>query len=402
MIFYKNQVLIKTYDDLINDINNFYEVNLVIRDLNSYDIFLKIIVAILNKIDVILIDSDFTAREIESLGLLEENLLLVKKVTKKHVKDVSDLKRRLLNSQDWSLTLYTSGTTGIPKKVTHNFRNVTRNVKIADKFSSNVWGFAFNPTHIAGIQVFFQALLNLNPIIDIFDKPRDIVIEEIKENGITNISATSTYYRLMGPFNFKCVSVQMLTSGGEKFDLDTINKLKICFPNAKVRNIYASTEAGTIFTTQGDLFVVPRELRSKIKISNGELLLKSELIGKISSDLDEWYPTGDIVEIIESEPLKIKFLCRKNEMINVGGYKVNPLEVEEIVRLYDGVKDVLVYGKKNSVLGTILCADIVAQKDISEKDIKEYLNGKLQKFKVPRIINFVESLTTTKTGKIKR
>lgn len=280
--------------------------------------------------------------------------------------------------------------------------NLIRNVKISDKYSKNIWGYAFNPTHIAGIQVFFQALLNVNSIIDLFQKSRDIVINEINNSRITNISATTTYYRLLGPYNFSCRTVEMLTSGGERFDTDLFARLKCSFPNAKFRNIYASTEAGTIFSSEGDYFVVSKEMMSKVKVENSELLIKSELIGKISYGIDEWYSTGDIVEILEENPLKLKFLHRKNEMINIGGYKVNPGEIESAIRLYDNVQDVVVYGKSNSLLGNILCADIVSLKIISEKEIREFLNNKLQKFKIPRIINMVGSLNLTKTGKINR
>ncbi len=97
-------------------------------------------------------------------------------------------------SDDWKVTLYTSGTTGIPKKVTHNFNSITRFVKISERNTNSIWGFAYNPTHMAGIQVFFQALLNGNAIVRLFGLSANEIHREINENFITHISATPTFY----------------------------------------------------------------------------------------------------------------------------------------------------------------------------------------------------------------
>ena len=67
------------------------------------------------------------------------------------------------------LIMFTSGTTGVPKSIEHSMESLTRNIKIDTKFLNNVWGFAYNPTHMAGIQVFFQAFFNKNTIVKIFE-----------------------------------------------------------------------------------------------------------------------------------------------------------------------------------------------------------------------------------------
>ena len=99
-----------------------------------------------------------------------------------------------------------------------------------------------------------------------------------------------------------------------------------------------------------------------------------------------------------------RFKSRKNELINVGGYKVNPGEVENVINLIDGVKQTVVYGKANSVLGNVLCADIVVEDGcgLKESDIRKILSRQLQDFKVPRRIKFKDHLELTRTGKLKR
>jgi acyl-CoA synthetase (AMP-forming)/AMP-acid ligase II len=196
-----------------------------------------------------------------------------------------------------------------------------------------------------------------------------------------------------------------LTSGGEKFDSKTLRNLNAMFPNSKIRNIYASTEAGALFSSEGDVFTIKNELSKLIKFINNELYIHHTLLG--NSDgltlLDGWYNTGDIVEIINNNPFKIKFISRKNEMINTGGYKVNPSEIEEVIREIKGVTDAFVFGKKNSLLGSLVfCEVTVSDKLLNEKQIRIFLKDRLQEYKVPRIIKFVDSISITRTGKILR
>jgi acyl-coenzyme A synthetase/AMP-(fatty) acid ligase len=90
-------------------------------------------------------------------------------------------------------------------------------------------------------------------------------------------------------------------------------------------------------------------------------------------------------------------------MINVGGYKVNPHEVEEAIMNIEGISQVRVFAKSNSVLGNIVCCEVmVTRQNITEADIREYLQSKIQEFKIPRIISFVDAISTTRTGKLIR
>lgn len=89
-------------------------------------------------------------------------------------------------------------------------------------------------------------------------------------------------------------------------------------------------------------------------------------------------------------------------MVNVGGYKVNPYEVEQALEQHPLIKQAYIYGKANPVLGNILMADIVAVEPVSERELREFLSPLLQPFKIPRIINFVDSISLTRSGKLKR
>lgn len=400
----KNQLI--TWNELISDLSGQNTYNPYCKSEDYYQVFRHIITSMLIGKEVILLDSDFTDDELMKLtgySIFDSfNEPLKQDLVK--VNDKSELLEKLSTTgNDWKISIFTSGTTGLPKKVTHSFDSITRFVKVSERYRMNIWGFAYNPTHMAGIQVFFQALLNGNAMVRLFNLPPKEILGAIKENEITNISATPTFYRLLLPCDESFKSIERITSGGEKFNENTIAQLKAIFPNAKITNVYASTEAGTIFASENDIFTIKPGYEHLIRIEGDELFLHKSLIGSTDISIGEWYNTGDIVEVLAQNPIKFRFISRKSDMINVGGYKVNPLEVEETILTFPGIVNARVYAKRNSVLGNIICCEVVCNtSEIDEPSIRAFLQSRLQEFKIPRIIRFVNELSVTRTGKTKR
>lgn len=394
-----------SYRKLIDDINLIKSYKLICRYDDYCLIFRDIIISLLNNSHIIIVDSDLSEIEIKNLRLKELDFNKKISCNFNNIIDANHLVDKIRSADKWNLTLYTSGTTGVPKKVTHTLLSLTKAVKTGQNFNSDIWGFAYNPTHIAGIQVFFQAILNLNHIVRIFQLSNNEIYNSIKHFQITNISATPTFYRLLLNKNENFPSVKRLTSGGEVFDENLTTPLQKMFPNSKILNIYASTEIGTLFAAQGDVFTIKEDLINEIKIVEDELFVSTKLIGKIDDNdiIEDWYKTNDKVEIISKEPLRIKFIGRVNDSINVGGYKVFPSEVEKVINNIPGVRNCVVYGKKNSVLGKLIYCDIEKENELlKEEDIIKILKTKLQPYKIPRIINFVNDIKTTRTGKVTR
>ena len=288
----------------------------------------------------------------------------------------------------------------------HSISSLTRNVRIGKQYAGQIWAFAYNPTHMAGLQVFFQAFENQNTLVNVFGKTRSVIYHQIEEKKITHISATPTFYRLLLPVEKSCNSVIRVTLGGEKSDQHLYKAIGKIFPKAKINNIYASTEAGALFAAQGDCFQIPLAIRDKFKVVEDELLIHKSLLGSSESFsfTDDFYHSGDLIEWVDWDKGLFRFKSRKNELINVGGYKVNPTEVENAIMSIEGVRQALVYGKANSILGNVLCSDVQLEEDVNltELDIKKALSSQLQDFKIPRRIKFVEALSLTRTGKLKR
>jgi acyl-CoA synthetase (AMP-forming)/AMP-acid ligase II len=385
--------------------------NVHIKNSNPYSVFLSLIRNCVSGTKSIILDSDFSDDELLSLDISKEDYVDGKFIQEnlsdkfKSFDDILSFIRE--NNEELEIDIYTSGTTGRPKKITQLFKNLTRAVKVRDTLKDSVWGFAYNPTHFAGLQVFFQALYNRNAIVYIFNKGFDEVYLDFVDYNITNMSCTPTFMKMLLPsIKEDLIDVKSLTFGGEKFDPKIEKELKKKFSGATVKNIYASTEAGSLLKAEGELFSIPNRYTKVIKIKNNELLIHKELLGTSESfNLEgDWYKTGDVVEFKDKK--RFKFKNRKSEMINVGGYKVNPSEVEAVIQEVKGVEDVIVFGRDNSVMGKIVVAHIVKTENEDKKKVKERIkkitSSKLQDYKLPRLIKFVDSFDLTRTGKIKK
>jgi acyl-coenzyme A synthetase/AMP-(fatty) acid ligase len=403
MIFLYDRDKTYSYEDILTELCKVSQYYPLYKTKDIFNYFVNLIKALVSNQPLVLLDSDINTSEID--GLDESKVNVAVEIAPIVCQNMQKVVESVQNSSS-EITLYTSGTTGQPKKVVHSLSTLTRSVRIGEKYQGKVWAYAYNPTHMAGLQVFFQAFENLNTLVNVFNKTRAYVYEQIFEKRITHISATPTFYRLLLPYEKEYDSVIRVTLGGEKSDQNLYASINMIFPNAKINNVYASTEAGSLFAAMGNCFQIPESIRDKFKVEDDELLIHKSLLG-ISEDFKfsgEFYDSGDLIEWVDKESGQFRFISRKNELINIGGYKVNPGEAENAILAINGVQNVYVYGKANSILGNVLCADVQLEPGITitELEIKKILGSQLQDFKVPRRIKFVEEITLTRTGKLKR
>jgi acyl-coenzyme A synthetase/AMP-(fatty) acid ligase len=302
--------------------------------------------------------------------------------------------------------LLTSGTTGQPKLIMHSLAALTRHVQVAAHHRSDRWGLAYHPTRFAGLQVFLQALANRNPLIRLYGLSPSEMHATIDQQQITHLSATPTLLRLLVSDSITHPHVQRVTVGGEVADQQLLQAVKATFPQAKFRNIYASTEVGALLSSDGDAFQVPETHQGLIQVIDGELavhrqLLASSLQANMQAD---FYRTGDCVEVLQTQPLTFRVIARRSDIINVGGFKVNPLEVEALLTDMPEVAEAAVYGRTNSVTGSLVCCEVVlsAGKQLTTPQIVARLKPIVPAYKIPRIVQFVEHLSLTSTGKRQR
>ena len=310
-----------SYGRLYKDVSHTISVRHYVRPNDIYLYFKDIVFAMANGKSIALLDRDFTKQELDNLGIgieeLSEECTIDSPVPINNHKDLIEAIER--NQDSVRLGIYTSGTTGKPKRFDHTVRSLLRNIKVSGKHGKDIWGFAYNCTHFAGIQVFLQALMNENTLVNIFDENAQCANEYLTGYGCNCISATPTYYRnfiLVDDMSNK--NMYNVTFGGEKFSNSILEKVKQKFPNAKIRNVYASTEVGSLLSGRDESFFIPDSMKELIRISpENHLLLHRSIV--LHKDIEEnWYDTNDIVKINADGSFKI--LSRDSDFINVGEY----------------------------------------------------------------------------------
>jgi acyl-coenzyme A synthetase/AMP-(fatty) acid ligase len=380
-----------------------------LRPVDMVEACVEIVRAMVFGLESTLFDSDLGAAECAQLGGTADVFAETRLIADPPPSTIAEMVERARAREGLRLRLFTSGSTGLPKQVTHGLGSLTRMLRVSMRHADDVWGFAYNATHMAGVQVLVQAFFNGNPMVNLFRAERAGVSAAIATHGVTRLSATPSWYRLLLPVDTPVPGVRSVTLGGERADPLLLERLRAAFPQARVRNLYASTEAGALLASDGDVFRIPQELEGQVRVRDGELEVHEALLGQFagapeSAPTDGWYRTGDAVEIVGKEPLSFRIVGRARDWVNVGGAKVNPAEVEEALREYPGVIDACVTGRPNSVTGHVLRAEIEVQSEPrpSVPELRAFLAARLQPFKVPRLFAFVERLERTRTGKAAR
>jgi acyl-CoA synthetase (AMP-forming)/AMP-acid ligase II len=147
-------------------------------------------------------------------------------------------------------------------------------------------------------------------------------------------------------------------------------------------------------------FIIPTRLLEKIKIEEDELFLHQSIVSKSINKNEEWYRTGDMVQVINDTPLTLVFVSRKSRIINVGGQNVNPQEIEEVLLQHPKILDAQVIPRPHPLIGNLITARIKTDDSgVEEAEIKIYLKEKLASYKIPRIITFVQDIKYGNTGK---
>ncbi len=305
--------------------------------------------------------------------------------------------------------LFTSGTTGAPKMVAHTLEGLTGAIQPGAAHDI-VWGTFYDIRRYGGLQILLRALLGHASLI--LSEAREDVADFLNRLGsVTHLTGTPSHWRraLMSPAN-AAIHPRYVRLSGEIADQAILDSLKTRFPDAAIGHAYASTEAGVGFEVTDGLEGFPASFIGRpgaveMKVVNGTLHLRSprtasEYIGGAALLNDGWVDTGDMVVLWGD---RYYFAGRTGGIINVGGLKINPEEVEAVINRHPGVRMSRVFGRKSPITGAIVVADIVANDNATLKEeILALCREKLPAFKVPALLRFVASLELTAGGKLNR
>jgi acyl-coenzyme A synthetase/AMP-(fatty) acid ligase len=311
-----------------------------------------------------------------------KTLNFIKKISSNKSKDIDSL---LDNIKKYSneIIIDTSGTTGDPKQIKHTISSLTKNIKINNVIKN--WGSVYQNGKMAFYQILFQSLFNKSTLINLNGYSVEQIHQRIEKYNVNSISGTPTFYRILLSLNETMNSIEQVTLGGESSDSKLIESLKKYFPNAKITNVYASTEGGALFASNSNIF----KISDKIKIIDNILYVHKDYIK--SSFEGDWYKTGDLVELVNDNEFII--IGKQEKEINVSGVKVNLSKVEFQINSLPYILDSYVYSRKNSMTGNIICSDIILKDDnITKNKIKNDLSDFLNKHEIPIIINLVKEI----------
>lgn len=304
------------------------------------------------------------------------------------------------------LVLFSSGSTGKSKASVHDLSFLLKKFLKPRKTLITITFLLFD--HIGGINTLFYILSNAGTIVTTEDRRPKSVLKLIDRYKIELLPTSPTFLNLLliseEYKNFNLKSLKIISYGTEPMPQTTLNKLSLLFPEIIFKQTYGLSEVGILQSkseSSDSLWLKVGGKDNKTRIINNMLEIKSKsaMLGYLNAPspftTDGWFKTYDLVEE-RGDCLKI--IGRESELINVGGEKVYPQEVENILLKIDEVLDVTVYGEKNIIIGNIVCAKIQLKRNsednqILKKKIKKYCTNHLDNYKVPVKIEFEEEIT---------
>ena len=312
--------------------------------------------------------------------------------------------KTLQNTNSSGLILFSSGSTGKPKAMIHNFDNLVNHYQNKKERSINMILFLMFD-HIGGLNTLLKILSIGATIIIPENRNADDICKLIQDYKIKALPSSPTFLNLILMNNsydkYDLNSLRMITYGTETMPESLLKRLKIVFPKVKFLQTFGTSETGIANTSSkssNSTFMKIDDPELQYKIVDNELWLKSktQIIGYLNSSMnsftnDGWFKTGDLVETTDDGYIKI--IGRNKEIINVGGEKVLPNEVESMIFLIPEIEDVMVYGKENIITGQTVVCDVVLKEEIKSKEIKiiirKHCKDKLASYKIPTKVNIV-------------
>jgi len=313
--------------------------------------------------------------------------------------------------------MFTSGTSGPPKMVTHTLAGLTGAIALGVSAENIVWGTYYDIRRYGGLQIFLRALIGgASLILSDLDETAAEFLTRLGQGGVTHLTGTPSHWRraLMSPAMNR-IAPRYVRLSGEIAGQAVLDGLKQQFPGAVVGHAYASTEAGVGFEVTDGLEGFPAEFVGRpgpveMKVAAGSLHLRSSrtaagyVAGAETLKNDGWVDSGDMVELRGN---RYYFAGRRGGIINVGGLKINPEEVEAVINRHPGVALSRVSGRKSPITGALVVADVVLADAANDNaTFKESLlalcRAQLPAFKVPALVRFVEKLELTAGGKLAR
>jgi acyl-coenzyme A synthetase/AMP-(fatty) acid ligase len=371
---------------------------------------------------VVLCTPDLTPEQLSGVGAAAEADIVLESVAARP--EPEPLRRRAGETTEW--ILLTSGTTGVPKLVVHSFDSLAGALpRHPPSTKPMVWSTFYDIRRYGGLQIYLRAVLSGSPLVlSSAGEPTREFLSRAGAAGVTHISGTPSHWRraLMSG-ETTLISPEYVRLSGEVADQTVLDSLRAAYPHARIAHAFASTEAGVAFDINDGLAGFPQNLIGNctggidLKVQDGTLWIRSQrnatrYLGNAQAPIigaDGYVDTGDLVELTNG---RFYFRGRKGGVINVGGLKVFPEEVESVLNADPRVRMSLVKARRNPLTGSLVVAEVVLADSASSTDasladkIKSDLLSACRRMlaahKVPAQLRFVPTLELSGAGKLVR
>jgi long-chain acyl-CoA synthetase len=303
------------------------------------------------------------------------------------------------------LVLFSSGSSGKPKAILHALPRFLEKFRKPRHCYRTINFLLFD--HIGGFNTLLYTMANLGTIVVPLDRSVKHVCEAVQTHKVELLPTSPSFLNILllaeAHKEFDLSSLKLITYGTEVMPDRTLALANAAFPHATFQQTYGLSELGILRSkseSNQSLFVKVGGESYQTKVVNGTLRIraKSSMLGYLNApspfDEEGWFDTGD--EVIQ-EGDYYRFLGRKSDIINVGGQKVYPAEVEKVIAGMPGVIDVMVAGEAHLLMGQIVVATVQLEEPVPvielRKRIAEYCKGKLQPFMVPSKVKITQDST---------
>ena len=312
------------------------------------------------------------------------------------------------------LILFSSGSTGASKAALHDFAPLLEKFKVRRNAKRMITFLLFD--HIGGVNTLLYALSNAGTIVTVEDRSPATVAKAIQDFRVQILPTSPTFLNLLllsdVHRNYDFSSLELITYGTEPMPENTLKRTHEVFPNVTLQQTYGLSELGIMRSkskSSDSLWVKIGGEGFETRIVDGllEIKAKSAMLGYLNAaspfTADGWFKTGDMVEV-DGEYMRI--LGRKSEIINVGGEKVYPAEVESVVSEMPEIEDVVVTGEPNPIMGNVVKATVRLKEGVATEGFRQKLQifckGRLAPFKIPqRVVVQAEQLHSERFKKLR-
>ena len=300
------------------------------------------------------------------------------------------------------LILFSSGSAGRSKAALHDLTGILEKFRVRRTKQRTITFLLYD--HIGGVNTMLYTLSNGGCMITVQDRSPEKVLESVEKYQVELLPTSPTFINMIllseAYKHHNLSSLKTVTYGTEPMPESTLRRFHELLPNITLQQTYGLSEVGILRSkskSSDSLWIKIGGEGFETRVVDGILQIKAEsaMLGYLNAPSpfteDGWFITGDEVET-DGEYFRI--LGRRSELINVGGEKVYPAEVESVIQQMENVAEVIVYGEKNPITGNIVCANILLLEPENTKSailrIKKYCREQMPTFKVPVKVNIVD------------